>query len=73
MKLISSIVRRDKVDAIRRALGCRQVCAVTVRDVHDHAPQRYETTVWLGHEYNVGFALKSEVTVAVHARRVLRS
>jgi nitrogen regulatory protein P-II 1 len=66
MKVIRSIVRPDKVDAVKEALGRLSVCAITVAHVHDYAPQAHETTVWLGHVYSVGFSSKSEIAVVVH-------
>jgi nitrogen regulatory protein P-II 1 len=66
MKLIRSLVRPEKVDVVRRVLDGLQVCAVTVSQVHDHAPQPYERAVWMGREYSLGFSHKRELTVVVH-------
>lgn len=66
MKLISSVVRPDKVDAVRHVLDRMQVGALTVAGVYDHAPQKHETTVWLGREYSLGYAHKHELSVVVH-------
>jgi nitrogen regulatory protein P-II 1 len=66
MKLISGIVRPDKVDDIKAALGQVQVLGMTVTEVRDHWPQKHETTVWRGHEYNLGFSIKMAIELVVH-------
>jgi len=66
MKLITGVVRPDKVDAVKAALDQVHVCAMTVTEVHDHAPQRYATTIWRGREYSLGFSPKMEIKLVVH-------
>jgi nitrogen regulatory protein P-II 1 len=66
MKLISSLVRPQKVDDIKTELGKINVFAVTVAEVRDYAPQRHETTVWRGHEYSNGASTKVDLRVVVH-------
>jgi nitrogen regulatory protein P-II 1 len=66
MKLISGIVRPEKVDAVKAALGKVRVCAVTVAAVHDYAPQAHGTTVWRGHEHRLVFSVKHELRFVVH-------
>jgi nitrogen regulatory protein P-II 1 len=66
MKLISSVIRPEKIEAVREALRKVNVCGLTVSDARDHTPQRQETTVWHGREYSVGFSLKAEMKVTVH-------
>ena len=66
MKLISSLVRPDKLDDVKRALHRVQVFGFEVAEMHDHAPQKRETTVWMGHEYSLGFSLKLQIHVVVH-------
>jgi len=66
MKLISSIVRPEKVDVIRAALYRINVFGLTVAQVHDYAPQEHETTVWKGHEYTLGFCVKMAIDFVVH-------
>jgi nitrogen regulatory protein P-II 1 len=65
MKLISSLVRPDKVDGIK--LGLRRVNAfsITVAHIVDHTPQYHGTTVWKGHEYVLDSSLKVEIEVVV--------
>ena len=70
MKVITGLVRPDKVDAVKAALEQVHAGAMTVAKVHDHAPQQYETTVWRGHEYSLGFSLKMQITLVVHDEAV---
>jgi nitrogen regulatory protein P-II 1 len=66
MKLICSLLRPDKLEPVKRALTNMRVCALSVSEVHDHAPQQHETTVWRGHEYSLGFSPKLQMEVVVH-------
>jgi nitrogen regulatory protein P-II 1 len=66
MKLITSLVRPDRLDAVKRGLQSLNICGLTMGDVKDHSPQEHETTVWRGHEYDMGFSPKVQVQVVVH-------
>jgi nitrogen regulatory protein P-II 1 len=70
MKLITGLVRPDKLDAVKAALAQVHAGAITVAGVHDHAPQQYETTIWRGYECNLGFSLKMEIKLVVHDEAV---
>ena len=70
MKVITGLVRPDKVDAVKAALARVHAGAMTVAEVHDHAPQQYATTVWRGHEYSLGFSVKMQITLVVHDEAV---
>jgi nitrogen regulatory protein P-II 1 len=66
MKLISGLVRPDKVPAVKEALGNINVVALTVAEARDHSPQKHETIVWMGRVHHIGSSLKMEVRVVVH-------
>jgi nitrogen regulatory protein PII len=66
MKLVSSIIRPEKLAAVKNALKNAQVYGLTVREVRDHSPQRHETTAWMGTVYNLGSTTKIEIEVVVH-------
>jgi nitrogen regulatory protein P-II 1 len=66
MKLISGLVRPEKIDEVKVGLGRINVVAITVAGVHDHAPQKHETTIWRGHEYRLEASHKVEVRFVVH-------
>ncbi len=70
MKLISSLVRPDTLDAIRHGLGLLNVVALTVAQTRDYSPQRHDTTVWMGRECGTDSSLKVEVRVIVHDEEV---
>ena len=61
MKLISSVVRPDRLEAVKQALGTINVVALTVVEARDFAPQRHATTAWMGHLYTHESSTKMEV------------
>jgi nitrogen regulatory protein P-II 1 len=65
MKLISCVVRMEKFDAVKAALGKIHVSAITVTEVHDYTPQKRETVVWRGYECDIGFAPKVKINAVV--------
>jgi len=66
MKLISSLVRPDRLDAVKKGLGNINVIGLSVVEARDHSPQWRETVIWKGSEYNVDSSLKIEIRVIVH-------
>jgi nitrogen regulatory protein P-II 1 len=70
MKLISSVVRFSKFDEVKQALHSVRVDSLNVTERLDHAPQKHETTVWLGREYSLGFARKMQIDIVVHDDQV---
>jgi nitrogen regulatory protein P-II 1 len=66
MKLISGLVRPDRVDQIKAALEKVHVVGMTVTEVRDHWPQDHGTTVWKGHEYKLSFSIKMAIELVVH-------
>jgi nitrogen regulatory protein P-II 1 len=65
MKLISSLVRSDRLDDIRLGLRRVNVFTITAAQVVDHMPQNHGTTVWKGHEYILDSSPKVELKVVV--------
>ena len=66
MKLISSVVRPDRLEAVKQALSTINVVALTVLEARDFAPPRHATTAWMGHLYTNESATKMEVQAVVH-------
>jgi nitrogen regulatory protein P-II 1 len=66
MKLISGLVRPDRLSAVKEALSKINVVALTVAEARDHSPQKHETIAWMGHLQNIGSSLKMEIRVIVH-------
>lgn len=65
MKLIKSIVRPDKVEVVKDALGKLSVSGMTATEVRGHGKQKGHTAVYRGQEYNVSLLPKMEIEVVV--------
>ena len=65
MTLLKAIVRPDKVDAIKDALGGVGVAGMTVTEVRGHGKQKGHTAIYRGQEYNVSLLPKMEIEVVV--------
>ena len=65
MKLIKAIVRPNKVDDVREALGRVSLPGMTVTEVRGHGKQKGHTAIYRGQEYNVSLLPKMELEVVV--------
>jgi nitrogen regulatory protein PII len=65
MKLIKAIVRPNKVDEVKDALGTLGVSGITVTEVRGHGKQKGHTAVYRGQEYAVSLLPKMEIEVVV--------
>jgi len=65
MKLIKSIVRPNKVDDVKDALGRLNISGMTVTEVRGHGRQKGHTAIYRGKEYNVSLLPKMEIDVVV--------
>ncbi len=65
MKLIKAIVRPNKVDEVKDALGKLSISGMTVTEVRGHGKQKGHTAVYRGKEYNVSLLPKMEIEVVV--------
>jgi nitrogen regulatory protein PII len=65
MQLIKSIVRPDKVDAVKEALGKLNVSGMTVTEVRGHGKQKGHTAVYRGNEYHVTLLPKMQIETVV--------
>src|SRR5713226_4633301 len=70
MKLIKSIVRPNKVDDVKDALGKLSISGMTVTEVRGHGKQKGHTAIYRGKEYNVSLLPKMEIEVVVPDRLV---
>ena len=70
MTLLKAIVRPDKVDAVKDALGAAGVAGMTVTEVRGHGKQKGHTAIYRGQEYNVSLLPKMEIEVVVSDDRV---
>ncbi len=65
MKLSKSIVRPNKVDEVKDALGRLNISGMTVTEVRGHGRQKGHTAIYRGKEYNVSLLPKMEIEVVV--------
>src|SRR5712671_7868762 len=65
MKLIKTIVRPNKVDAVKDALGKLNVAGMTVTEVRGHGKQKGHTAIYRGKEYDVSLLPKMQIEVVV--------
>ena len=65
MKLIKAIVRPNKVDEVKEALGKLSISGMTVTEVRGHGKQKGHTAIYRGKEYNVSLLPKMEIEVVV--------
>ena len=65
MKLLKSIVRPNKVDDVKDALGALSISGMTVTEVRGHGKQKGHTAIYRGKEYNVSLLPKMEIEVVV--------
>ena len=65
MKLIKTIVRPNKVDEVKDALGRLNISGMTVKEVRGHGKQKGHTAIYRGKEYNVSLLPKMEIETVV--------
>lgn len=65
MKLIKGIVRPDKVDVVKDALGKINVTGMTVTEVRGHGKQKGHTAIYRGKEYSVSLLPKMQIETVV--------
>ena len=65
MKLIKAIVRPNKVDEVKDALGKLNVSGMTVTEVRGHGKQKGHTAIYRGQEYAVSLLPKMEIEIVV--------
>jgi nitrogen regulatory protein PII len=65
MKLITAIVRPNKVEEVSDALQKIGVAGLTVTEVRGHGKQKGHTAIYRGKEYTVNLLPKMELQVVV--------
>src|ERR1700722_2455888 len=65
MKLIKTIIRPNKVDDVKDALGKLNISGLTVTEVRGHGKQKGHTAIYRGKEYNVSLLPKMQVETVV--------
>jgi len=65
MKLITAIVRPNKVEEVSDALQALGISGLTVTEVRGHGKQKGHTAIYRGKEYTVNLLPKMELQVVV--------
>jgi nitrogen regulatory protein P-II 1 len=65
MQLIKAIIRPNKVDEVKEALGKVHVTGMTVTEVRGHGAQKGHTAIYRGKEYNVSLLPKMSIETVV--------
>ncbi len=65
MKLIKSIVRPNKVDEVKDALGRLSIAGITVTEVRGHGKQKGHAAIYRGKEYNVSLLPKMKIETVI--------
>src|SRR5436305_8598907 len=66
MKLITAIIRPEKLEAVQRALSERDVYLMTVTDIRGCGRQRGLTEVYRGAEFQIRLLPKLKLEIAVN-------
>jgi nitrogen regulatory protein PII len=65
MTLLKAIVRPDKIDQVKEALGQLGIAGMTVTEVRGHGRQKGHKAVYRGKEYVVDLVPKVQIEVVV--------
>ena len=65
MKLIKTVIRPNKVDEVKDALGKLNISGLTVTEVRGHGKQKGHTAIYRGKEYNVSLLPKMQIETVV--------
>ena len=70
MTLLKAIVRPDKVDSVKDALGQIGISGMTLFEVRGHGKQKGHPAIYRGQEYNVDLVPKVQFEVVVDDSKV---
>ena len=65
LKLIKAIVRPDRMEVVKEALGALNVHGMTVTEVRGHGKQKGHTAIYRGQEYHVSLLPKMQIELVV--------
>jgi nitrogen regulatory protein PII len=65
MTLLKAIVRPDKADSVKDALGQIGISGMTLFEVRGHGRQKGHSAIYRGQEYNVDLVPKMQIEVVV--------
>jgi len=72
MKFIMAVIKPQKLDAVRQALGQLGVSGMTVTEVKGFGRQKGHREIYRGTEYQVDFVPKVKIEVAVRPICLMR-
>ena len=61
MQLIKSIIRPDRIEAVKDALTALGVSGMTVTEVRGHGMQKGRTAIYRGREYQISLLPKMQI------------
>ena len=70
MKMVTCIIRPDKLDAVADALDKEHIVGMTAADVRGFGRQKGQVEHYRGGEYTIRFLPKVRIDVAVYAEAV---
>ena len=70
MKLVTCIIRPDKLDAIKDALDKKHIVGMTVTDVRGFGRQKGQIEHYRGEEYTIRFIAKVRIDLVVQKEDV---
>lgn len=65
MKKIEAVIRHNKLEAVKNALGLKGVQGMTVTEARGFGRQKGHTSTFRGHEYRVDFRPKVKIEVVI--------
>jgi len=65
MKLVTAIIKPDKVEALRKALNSVEIQGLTVVEAKGYGRQKGHTEMYRGAEYEVHFLPKSRAEILI--------
>jgi len=65
MKLIKAVIRPNKVEEVKDAVGRVGVSGITVTEVRGHGKQKGHTAIYRGQEYTISLVPKMEIEIVV--------
>ncbi len=68
MKLVTCVIRPEKLDVVADALDKQHIVGMTVTDVRGFGRQKGQVEHYRGGEYTIRFLSKVKLEVAVHAQ-----
>jgi len=66
MHLVTAVIRPEKLEAVKEALGRVGVYRLTVSDVQGYGQEKSREEVYRGHEYTIRLQARVKIEIAVN-------